>query len=303
MPELEPTSALEPESSPDPPSEPEGDLELPLSPQLAAATSERRSAAEGRPLRFIDASLRIPVTPSRPAGGARDPHQGALGASAAVVPPIPSRSIEPLAIDNAGEGCVRETFGAALAAVQAQRATDPTVRAMMVMVARTSSDTRRCRGGSRAGAQPAHCSCRVARDAWSRRAASLAGRLARSPGDRISDSRVRRGEKGTFNPAISASQRAARLMHQTGHRAAKLAPRFCSRSDLRRLQRARRPGTRAVGPAVPAGGHRSGDPARIPSLATAWALLAAQFGRRIRHLRRVRLRQAHRVLLQQVGYL
>jgi hypothetical protein len=49
---------------------------------------------------------------------------------------IPRRSSERLAIDNAGEGCVRETFGAALAAVQSRMATDGRVRAMMATVAR-----------------------------------------------------------------------------------------------------------------------------------------------------------------------
>ena len=39
-------------------------------------------------------------------------------------------------MENAVEGCVRETVGAAVAAVQAARATDPRVRAVMTQIAR-----------------------------------------------------------------------------------------------------------------------------------------------------------------------
>jgi hypothetical protein len=53
----------------------------------------------------------------------------------AAVAPIAARSAEALAIDNAEEGCVRETFGAALAAAQAERATDPRLRALWVRIA------------------------------------------------------------------------------------------------------------------------------------------------------------------------
>lgn len=49
---------------------------------------------------------------------------------------IDARSAEQLAIENAEEGCVRETFGAALAAVQADRATDAGIRRMMRVIAR-----------------------------------------------------------------------------------------------------------------------------------------------------------------------
>jgi hypothetical protein len=53
----------------------------------------------------------------------------------ATVNPIAARSAEALAIDNAEEGCVRETFGAALAAAQAERASDPRLRALWVRIA------------------------------------------------------------------------------------------------------------------------------------------------------------------------
>jgi hypothetical protein len=61
-----------------------------------------------------------------------------FGASvpAALVPAVKPRSLEELAIDNALEGCVNETFGAALAARQAERATDLQVRRMMSVIAK-----------------------------------------------------------------------------------------------------------------------------------------------------------------------
>ena len=62
---------------------------------------------------------------------AREAARRGVGVPSALVAPIGRRSIEDLAIDNAEEGCVRETFGAALVAVQADRATDPRVRALM----------------------------------------------------------------------------------------------------------------------------------------------------------------------------
>lgn len=55
---------------------------------------------------------------------------------AAHVPAPRPRSLEQLAIENAEEGCVNETFGAALAAMQAERATDPRVRRMMSVIAK-----------------------------------------------------------------------------------------------------------------------------------------------------------------------
>lgn len=46
------------------------------------------------------------------------------------------RSLEAIALENAIEGCVRETYGALLATRQAQLARDPVVRAVMVRIAR-----------------------------------------------------------------------------------------------------------------------------------------------------------------------
>lgn len=53
-----------------------------------------------------------------------------------VIEPRPPRSIEAIAIENAVEGCVRETFGAMMATWQAQVSTDPAVRKAMKAIAR-----------------------------------------------------------------------------------------------------------------------------------------------------------------------
>ncbi len=52
-----------------------------------------------------------------------------------VAPPRP-RSLEALAIENAAEGCVRETWGAAIAEWQSRAARDPEVRAAFAGIAR-----------------------------------------------------------------------------------------------------------------------------------------------------------------------
>jgi hypothetical protein len=48
----------------------------------------------------------------------------------------PVRSLVAMAAENAREGCVRETFGAATAAFQARHAADPRLRAVMSVIAR-----------------------------------------------------------------------------------------------------------------------------------------------------------------------
>ncbi len=49
---------------------------------------------------------------------------------------MPVRSLVAMAAENAREGCVRETFGAATAAFQARHAADPRLRAVMTTIAR-----------------------------------------------------------------------------------------------------------------------------------------------------------------------
>lgn len=52
------------------------------------------------------------------------------------VEPEQGRSLEEMAIENVVEGCVRETFGAAVAMVQGERAGDARVRRAMRRIAR-----------------------------------------------------------------------------------------------------------------------------------------------------------------------
>jgi hypothetical protein len=58
-----------------------------------------------------------------------------VSATAAEVTPLPLRSLEAIAIDNACEGCVRECFGAALGCYQAQSSSDPDIAAAMAEIA------------------------------------------------------------------------------------------------------------------------------------------------------------------------
>lgn len=52
-----------------------------------------------------------------------------------VVDPMPIRDLADVALDNATEGCVRETFGAVVAGFQARRAQDPVVRRALAGIA------------------------------------------------------------------------------------------------------------------------------------------------------------------------
>ncbi len=67
---------------------------------------------------------------------------GALARRFGAAPRVPSiqpakpRSLAAMALENAVEGCVRETYGALLATRQAKLATDPVVRAAMLRIAR-----------------------------------------------------------------------------------------------------------------------------------------------------------------------
>lgn len=93
-----------------------------------------RLRAPRRLLSAVRAAARDEVRHARAVGraaerfGARVPR--------ALVAPMAPRTLEQLAIENAEEGCVRETFGAAIAAVQAERATDGAVRCIMRVIAR-----------------------------------------------------------------------------------------------------------------------------------------------------------------------
>jgi hypothetical protein len=97
-----------------------------------------------RELRTLGAPRRLLRAASR---GGRDERRHARATSAlarrfgVAVPPVrrelvPDRGIEGLALENAVEGCVRETWGALVALRQASQASEPAVRAAMARVAR-----------------------------------------------------------------------------------------------------------------------------------------------------------------------
>jgi rubrerythrin len=52
------------------------------------------------------------------------------------IEPRPARTLEEIAVDNAVEGCVRETYGALVASYQARAARDAVVRAALERIAR-----------------------------------------------------------------------------------------------------------------------------------------------------------------------
>lgn len=97
----------------------------------------RRELREhGAPRRLLRAASR----------SARDERRHARSSTAlarrfgVVVPPVqreqvPTRGIEALALENAVEGCVRETWGALVALRQAARASEPALRATMARIA------------------------------------------------------------------------------------------------------------------------------------------------------------------------
>jgi hypothetical protein len=98
----------------------------------------RELEVHGAPRRLRDASRRAARDEVRHARQVRALAARA-GVPATAAPRIEARqvrSLEDVAIENAVEGCVRETFGAAVAAVQARRANDVRFRATMASIAR-----------------------------------------------------------------------------------------------------------------------------------------------------------------------
>jgi len=93
-------------------------------------------AAHRAPPRLVDAA--------RASAGDEARHariMGALARRQGVSPPAvrvvrrPTRDLEAIAVENAVEGCVRETFAALVACRQARVATDPAIRGAMVGIA------------------------------------------------------------------------------------------------------------------------------------------------------------------------
>jgi hypothetical protein len=97
----------------------------------------RELEAHGAPARLRARSLRAARDEVRHARTMRAlaEKEGARVAVART-PRRPLRSLEAIALENATEGCVRETFGAAVAHVQGARASDPRLRDAMQRIAR-----------------------------------------------------------------------------------------------------------------------------------------------------------------------
>ena len=94
-------------------------------------------AAFGAPRRLVNAAGRAARDEIRHARSTRALARRAGGrAERPVILRRGRRSLEAVALDNAVEGCVRETFGALLATAQAQSAQDPVVRAAMQRISR-----------------------------------------------------------------------------------------------------------------------------------------------------------------------
>lgn len=114
------------------------------------ARSAYLEAASVDAFRILRGELRHHRAPARLLRGcsraARDEVRHARATSAlarrhGVRPPTPTvgrrgaRTLEAIAVENAVEGCVRETFGALIASIQADEARDPLIRAAMKRIA------------------------------------------------------------------------------------------------------------------------------------------------------------------------
>jgi rubrerythrin len=97
----------------------------------------RELAAHGAPESLIAAARRSARDEARHARQMRKLAQRAgARVPACAVEPRAVRSLEAMAVENAVEGCVRETFGAVVGLHQAERANDPTLRRTLRRIAR-----------------------------------------------------------------------------------------------------------------------------------------------------------------------
>lgn len=93
-----------------------------------------RHGAHASLLRDISRAARDEVRHARRARREAERHGATV--PAVRVPATRPRTLERLALDNAREGCVVETFGAALLVMQSARAADPALRSMFAQFAR-----------------------------------------------------------------------------------------------------------------------------------------------------------------------
>ena len=104
----------------------------------AFETLSRELLAHGAPARLVRGASRAAREETRHAGLMRSLArvEGGVSHVAAVVASAPIRSLEAIAIENAVEGCVRETYGALVAHWQSRSADAPDVREVMSEIAR-----------------------------------------------------------------------------------------------------------------------------------------------------------------------
>lgn len=97
----------------------------------------RELEAHGAPGRLVSAAKRAARDETRHARSIRALSRR-FGEEPAelVVDELPVRGLEQMALENAAEGCVRETFGALVATVQARAARDPQIAKLMKGIAR-----------------------------------------------------------------------------------------------------------------------------------------------------------------------
>ena len=128
----------------------------------AFARLERELAAHGAPRSLVAAARRARFEEARHFRLTRAlAHRFGARAEAPRVTAGPVRTLEAIALENTAEGCVAETFGAAIGAWQAAASRDRAVRAAMTGIARDEAG---------------HASLAWQVDAWARRRLPLAGR-------------------------------------------------------------------------------------------------------------------------------
>ena len=109
--------------------------------EAAAVVAFEQLAVElrrhGAPRHFVASALRSRNDEARHAVSTERIARRYGGTRGSVhVDATPARALADVAADNAAEGCIRETYGALVATVQARRAADPVVRSALATIAR-----------------------------------------------------------------------------------------------------------------------------------------------------------------------
>lgn len=149
----------------------------------AFATLRRELEHHGAPSRLLRAAARSMRDEVRHAAVTRS--LAARYGATAPRPRVergPVRPLEDIAVENAVEGCVRETFGALIGGYQARFARDPAVRRAMRSIAQDEA-----RHATLAWAVDAWARSKLSAAAWERVEAARAAALAELDGDDLGD--------------------------------------------------------------------------------------------------------------------